>query len=179
MGTARLLPRTAVAAGAEVLGHGFMVPVVREVPVVRLKPSGTSLTLFAVGSNPHPSSVPGPGKQQRHRRGSEAGSHWAPARTTMHRSNCPHLSWLWTCFQQPSKYSSCNPNPFNPPQNQQPLQEDLAKGKNLPVAPVGGSHKAEPAVPQHPWAMPKSHLGHQPGNTERVRVVGDPSAALW
>lgn len=29
------------------------------------------------------------------------------------------------------------PKPLQPPQNQQPLQEGLAKGKNLPAAPVG------------------------------------------
>lgn len=53
-------------------------------------------------------------------------------------SNCPHLSWLWTCFQQPSKYSSCNPNPFKPPhpKTSSPCRRVLQKAKNFPAAPL-------------------------------------------
>lgn len=105
----------------------------------------------------------------------EARHHWAPARTTTHSIQLSSSPRALDRFSATLKIFFLQPKCLNTPphQNHQSWQGGLAKSKNFPTV---GSHKPELAVPQQPCAMPKSHLGHQPGNGERVR---DPSAALW
>lgn len=171
LGTARLLPGTAVAAGTEVLGHGFDGPCgqrgahgqaraqwdIPDTVCWRLNslsqlPPGCPRARWGSGGR-----VPLSSCQDHH-----------PQHPTVLISH-----GIGQVFSNAQNILLATQTPSTSPQNQQLLQGGFAKGKNLPTV---GSHKPEPPAPQHACAMPKSHLGHQPGNRERVR---DPSAALW
>lgn len=110
LGTARLLPRTVVATATEVLGYGFDGPCGQRGACGQARAQWDIPDTVCCGLKP-PSQLP-PGDP---RAGWESGGTVSLGSCQDHHtaSNCPHLLRLWTCFQQPSKYSSCNPNSFN------------------------------------------------------------------